>query len=243
LNLIPVLPGYFRTAVFGLGSIDPAGDEDYWSFSAQAGDRVMVYAEAMPGSTLNVYADLFNPGGHPLGGDDNGGPDFSAYISHIQVPTTGTYYARVGAYSGQGNYQVRVEVVRGMALEFDAGYGNDTMGGANGLSLVQSGNAQLARVAGTVMAPEGANFDEDLYALGLLNAGNVIELTCGGGDQRDGGAAGDGDQRQRGRAGRPGWQRGGRTFSGDGIGQRQLLRAGEQLDRAMAGAACMGRGW
>jgi len=28
-----------------------------------------------------------------------------------------------------------------------------------------------------VMEPESWNFDEDLYGLGLLNAGNVIELT------------------------------------------------------------------
>jgi hypothetical protein len=32
-------------------------------------------------------------------------------------------------------------------------------------------------VAGTIMAAEGSNTDEDVYNLGLFNAGNVIELS------------------------------------------------------------------
>jgi hypothetical protein len=31
-------------------------------------------------------------------------------------------------------------------------------------------------VAGTLMAAESSNTDEDVYNLGLFNAGNVIEL-------------------------------------------------------------------
>src|SRR6185503_3087649 len=121
--------------------------------------------------------NLHNPAGAYVAGDDNGGPGLNAYISHYLVPATGTYYVNVGGYTVLGNYQVRVELVRGIALEFDAGYGNDTIGSADGVTLVQSGNRQLGRVAGTVMGPEGAYFDEDLYSLGLLNAGNVIELS------------------------------------------------------------------
>ncbi|MGH8523960.1 MAG: lectin-like protein, partial [Gammaproteobacteria bacterium] len=177
LNLVEVQPGYFQTEVFGFGSIDPQDDNDFWSFTAQAGDRVAVHLEAAPGSPINAYAEIYNSAGNTVAGDDNGGPGLNPYISHYAVPSTGTYYVRAVSFSSVGNYQVRVELVRGMALEVDENYRNDTLGSANGLSLTQSGNRRLARVAGTVMGPEGAYFDEDLYSLGLLNAGNVIELT------------------------------------------------------------------
>ncbi len=34
----------------------------------------------------------------------------------------------------------------------------------------------MATTAGTIMAPQGANSDEDLYTLGSFSAGNTIEL-------------------------------------------------------------------
>jgi len=72
----------------------------------------------------------------------------------------------VTSSSSLGNYRVRLDLVRGRLLEVDGSYGNDALGQANGVSLVQSNNHRLAGVAGLVMAPEGANFDEDLYAWG-----------------------------------------------------------------------------
>src|SRR5678816_1810281 len=169
----------------GVGAVDPsfAGDnfneQDWWSFQAQAGDRVSIAVDGR-GSGVDPYVELYNAAGGNITSDGASGPDGDAFISGFVVPSTATYYVRVGKEFNsvvRDNYYLRVEIARGLGLEFDPGYANDTMGGANGLNLVQSGNAQLARVAGTVMAPEGANFDEDLYALGLLNAGNVIELS------------------------------------------------------------------
>ena len=45
----PVGSGYYQTAVFGLGSIDPQYESDYWSFSGQAGDRVAVWVDSFSG--------------------------------------------------------------------------------------------------------------------------------------------------------------------------------------------------
>src|SRR6266850_2127296 len=172
----PVGSGYYQTAVFGLGSIDPQNESDYWSFSGQAGDRVAVWVDSFSGG-MNPYAELYNPGGGYIGGDDSGGPDLNAYISGIQLPSTGTYYVRVSNSGGPlGNYRVRVDLVRGMALESDSYYPNDDLNQANVVSLVQSNSHRVARIAGAVMAPESWNFDEDLFALGVLNSGNLVEL-------------------------------------------------------------------
>ena len=169
--------GYYQTDVFGLGSIDPVNESDYWRFNGQAGDRVAIWMDSVSGG-VNPYVELYNSGGSYLAGDDDGGPDCGAYSGGNTLPATGTYYIRATANGAAlGNYRVRVDLMRGRPLESDAGYSNDTLGSADAVSLVQSGGHRLAAVAGLVMGPEGANFDEDFYGLGLLNAGNVIELT------------------------------------------------------------------
>ena len=180
----PAQPGLFVTPVFGLGSQDPAyygtnwSDADYWSFEAQAGDRVAIAVDT-PDSGVDPYVELRNSSDSNLAGDDSGGPDGDAYISHYVIPTTGTYYIAIGKYyysTVAGSYQVRVELARGMDLESDSSYGNDSNGGANPVTLIESGNVRSGTVAGTIMTPEGNNTDEDRYALGFLNAGNLVEL-------------------------------------------------------------------
>ncbi|MEI7538818.1 MAG: C-type lectin domain-containing protein, partial [Comamonadaceae bacterium] len=52
---------------------------------------------------------------------------------------------------------------------------NDSIGGANVLSLASQGTHRLVTIAGTIMAPEG-RFDKDVFVLGTLNAGNMVEL-------------------------------------------------------------------
>ena len=178
----PVDSGYYLG--HGLGSIDPAvyndpwNESDYWSFEAQAGDRVAV-AVGTPNSGLNPYVYLYNASGNSLTGDDDAGPGSDAYISHYTVPTDGTYYARVGhyRYSGTvGNYQLRVELARGIDLESDANYHNDSSSQADPVTLTGVGIDQMGTVAGTIMSPEGSNTDGDCYALGVLNVDNVVEL-------------------------------------------------------------------
>ena len=72
---------------------------------------------------------------------------------------------------------MHVERARGLDLETDASYSNDYQNGADPLALVQLGLEKAAEVAGTVMAPELANPDEDTYQLGTLTAGDRVELT------------------------------------------------------------------
>ena len=100
-------------------------------------------------------------------------------MSRYAVAADGLYYLKVGRYynsTAAGGYELRVQVARGVQQESDANYGNDSTGTANALSLAVDGNRRLATVQGTVMGPQGGNTDEDVYALGVYNTGNVVEL-------------------------------------------------------------------
>ena len=88
--------------VVGRGSIYPQPDTDYWSFSANAGDRV--YAATMTSGSaatnFDTVLDLLSSNGTTvLETDDNDG-SFSGVSSSIAgrvIPTSGTYYLRVTA--------------------------------------------------------------------------------------------------------------------------------------------------
>ncbi|MCY2928853.1 MAG: lectin-like protein, partial [Planctomycetota bacterium] len=131
----PVGSGYLVGR--GVGSMYPAGDLDWWSFTTSAGDLVSVSVDT-PGSDLNPTVYLFDAAGRGLIGDDHGGPEGDAFISHYTIPTSGTYYVQVygdtwyGGGSTTGSYELRVDVARGgTQLESDANYSNDSISGAN----------------------------------------------------------------------------------------------------------------
>ncbi len=173
----PTDSGLFLTAMFGLGSIDPTTDYDWWSFEAQAGDRVAIAADTA--SSLRVGPRLYNSGGGEVTNGFGGGPDDDGYLSHYLVPATGTYYVRLERYYGDsiGSYELRVELARGIDLESDQDYNNDSFGGADAVTLTQTGNQRSGTIAGTIMDRQGGNLDEDRFQLGLLNAGNQIDLS------------------------------------------------------------------
>ena len=169
----------------GSGLQDPAGsmwsDPDYWSFEAQAGDVVSISVDT-PNSNMNPYVELHNVADQLAGNgcyDYDAGPDDSAFISHFPIPGTGTYYVKVGNNSNAsspGSYELHVQLARGIQLESDGSYSNDNIAGANALTLSAAASHQQATVAGTVMAPEGSNTDEDYFSLGAFNVGNQVEL-------------------------------------------------------------------
>ncbi|HEX9890428.1 MAG TPA: lectin-like protein, partial [Nitriliruptorales bacterium] len=173
-----------------IGRLDPAYGNDYsdldvWRIELEQGDRVSISVDS-PASTLYPWIYLYDPAGNHNGQYDQSGygPDADAFISAYQVQTTGTYtlvlskdyYRDYRVGDDRGAYELHVERVRGIQQESDASYGNDTLGGANALTLAVTGTHRTATVAGTVMAAEGSNTDEDVYRLGLFNAGNVVDL-------------------------------------------------------------------
>jgi RHS repeat-associated protein len=180
----PAGSGYFVGR--GLGQQDPAAsnsnwsDPDCWRIEALAGDVVSVSVET-PESGLDPYVEVMNAANSTLAYDDNWGPGNDAFISHYEISSSGTYYVVVGksfyGSSGPGSYELRVDLARGIQLESDAGYGNDFISGADALTLTTGGTRKTATVAGTVMGSESSNADEDLFSLGDLNTGNVVELS------------------------------------------------------------------
>ncbi len=78
---------------FGLGSIDPSGDGDGWSFEGEAGDRVGIAGDT-PNSGLRTWVGLYNSSGTRLTADASSGPDNDGYISDYTLPSdpTDTYY-------------------------------------------------------------------------------------------------------------------------------------------------------
>jgi len=99
----------------GMGTVQTSSDQDWWSFSASAGDIVSVSVDRYQDSGLRPYAYLYNSNGGGLTGDYNGGPNYGAFISHYSIPASGTYYISVSepGYGTTGAYQMHVELARG----------------------------------------------------------------------------------------------------------------------------------
>ena len=163
----------------GLGSIEPADDVDYWSFEALAGDVVSVSVSRYQTSGLSPYVELRNAADGGLVGSYSGGGN-GALISHYEIPSSGTYYllvSRVWWSGSTGAYQVHVELVRRIQQESDANYSNDSTSGANTIQLQVAGARRSGAIAGTLMAPESGNVDEDYFNLGVVNAGETILIS------------------------------------------------------------------
>ena len=162
----------------GNGSIDPSTDVDYWSFQAFPGDLVSIAVET-PNSGLDVAVQLRNSADGNLETDNGDGPDSDAFISHYTIAGSDTYYVRVfGQSSSTGSYELRVDLARGIQLESDAEYSNDSSGGANVLVKTLSGVQEMsAKVAGTIMSPQGSTTDEDRFDLGILSGGSTLTLS------------------------------------------------------------------
>ena len=184
LPLVEDPPGSGYYVGRGQGLIDPApynsySESDWWRFEALAGDRVSVSMDT-PDSVLDPYVYLYDAAGTNVAADESGGPDQDAFISRYVIPTSGTYYVRASKdryHQVPDSYHLRVDLARGIELESDAHYSNDSVGGANTLTLVPGApGEQTATVAGTVMGPESSNTDEDRFGWGTANAGNMVEL-------------------------------------------------------------------
>ena len=177
-------PAGFLTAR-GVGSINPVvyksytTDVDYWSFEAVAGDLVSVSMDT-PVSQLDASLRLHTATDFLLTSDDDGGPGTDAFICRYAITATGTYFVMIqtGYYDDTpGNYTLRVDIARGLQMESDRNYSNDTTGGATALTLATAGNRRTATVAGNIMTAEPGNTDEDHFSWGVITAGNTVELT------------------------------------------------------------------
>ncbi len=153
-------------------------DSDWWQIQLEAGDRVSIRVDSID-VQLDPYVALTRANGSELRSNDNAGPGNGAFISSYSITESGTYYVHVGKYTlstSSGMYRLRVDVARGLPMESDAEYGNDSMGGANGLTLVQDGSLRKGSIIGLIMAGDSSNTDDDYFSLGQLTGGNTVQL-------------------------------------------------------------------
>ncbi|MEQ9410014.1 MAG: CARDB domain-containing protein [Fuerstiella sp.] len=173
---------HYVTEFVGVGSQDPANyadywsDEDYWSFEALAGDRVSISVDT-PNSAVDPYIELRNQSNAHMQTDNDDGPGNDSFISGAVIPADGTYYVRIGNYyynSADGNYEIRLQLTRGIDLETDAEYHNGSTGNADPLTYSTSGNQRNATIAGKIMSGQSGTPDADYFALGTVQAGETV---------------------------------------------------------------------
>jgi len=160
------------------GYIYPNADEDYYSFSANAGDRV--YAAVMTSFSANASTDsqleLFDTDGvTSLEFDDDNG-SFGATSSSIAgatIPANGTYFLRVKHFSATNQlrpYDLYVQVQSGSPVaEIEP---NDVV------------PAQVLSAGGWVSGSTSSTTDVDFYTISL-NAGESVFLSLDLDPERD----------------------------------------------------------
>ncbi|MHB8519117.1 MAG: FG-GAP-like repeat-containing protein [Limisphaerales bacterium] len=155
----------------GRGNLADSGDLDYWSFSAQSGDRLFVASEN-PGNPANasLLYRIYNPDGSQwtyFYSDYNGRGQIS-----LVVPVSGTCMIRVEPNNQYyGEYRLRLTLASApVQMEVED---NSSIGNANALTFALSGGRQNATVLGYI---GNADTSGDYYQLGNLADGTQVTL-------------------------------------------------------------------
>ncbi|HEV3079833.1 MAG TPA: Ig-like domain-containing protein, partial [Gemmataceae bacterium] len=162
----PAGSGFFTA--LGVGSFNTSSDQDYWRFSAQAGDQVTARIEAYPGNYTYLY--LQNAAGTTVASNSNYG---TVQIQNFTIQTPGDYYVLVTpSGNGTSHYQLRVDQVRnGPQMETEP---DDTQGQATFLNFANPSVGTMKNVAaGTLTIGDPG----DYYQLDTLNTGNQVNLS------------------------------------------------------------------
>ncbi len=93
---------FIGTDALGSGVLE-AGDADFFSFDAQAGDVLIIDVSATTfGSSLDSIIEVFDPNGASVGTNDDGGDGSLDSFLLFTAPIGGTYSVEIGAFSGTG---------------------------------------------------------------------------------------------------------------------------------------------
>ncbi|MEZ5443910.1 MAG: proprotein convertase P-domain-containing protein [Lysobacterales bacterium] len=148
------------------GTIKPNGDQDFYSFTAQAGD--LIYAAVTTASSANASSDsqlriLDTDGVTELEFDDDNGAfgSLSSSIAGLAIPASGTYFVRVNHFSATTQllpYRLYLRTIGAPVPETEP---NDTFPG------------QALPASGHVSGSTSATTDVDFYTLSL-NAGDTV---------------------------------------------------------------------
>ncbi len=98
-------------------SIDPDLDQDFYSFTANAGDTIAAdISAAVVGSGLDSYIQILDPNGNVICENDDDGSSYDSYAS-CTTSSSGTHYVMVRSYDGSGDrsytYSLLIQVAGG----------------------------------------------------------------------------------------------------------------------------------
>lgn len=158
----------------GRGRLVSSGDVDWWSFEGVAGQRLMFDAE-LPGadSWINLSWSIRRPDGSTLyqgnlGNDDQGG------FAPVTLDATGRHTLRVvqsNTWTEEYRFRLTLHDPEKLTLEAEL---NNSVAQATPVAFVESGDAPVARVTGTVHNAS----DLDYFALGEIPAGRTVFLSA-----------------------------------------------------------------
>jgi hypothetical protein len=99
-------------------SINPDQDQDFYSFTANAGDTIAADINAADsGSSLDSYVQILDPDGNVICENDDDGDSYDSYVS-CATGRSGIHYVLVRSYSGAGDrsftYSLLIQVSGGV---------------------------------------------------------------------------------------------------------------------------------
>ena len=97
------------------GTISPAGDRDYYKFSALPGDTVSVFADAGGASGLYVSADVYRWDGVYVG--QAWSPTYQHVQTNVRINNAGTYYVRLAYRYNYGAFPQSIRDLKPGALQ------------------------------------------------------------------------------------------------------------------------------
>ncbi|MBP8260273.1 MAG: hypothetical protein KA118_11480, partial [Verrucomicrobia bacterium] len=157
----------------GRGNLSSAADVDYWSFTAETGDRLSVVLSNQGGgySGYGWYWQIIvrDLQGTQLAGFTSEG---SGQTAPVVLPAAGTYTVAVSHTFDQiGEYQLRITLARPpLQLETED---NGNLGSASPVELAISGDRRIASVAGALQT----RVDLDYHRLSALTNGSTVFLS------------------------------------------------------------------
>lgn len=142
----------------GLGSVDPAGDSDWWTFTITAPTRIRAVTRGDGGNAqiADTTLALHDDAGTRLAFDDDGGPGLFSMIE-FDLPAAGTYHLDVRGFTDRtGRYVLMNDVP---PTEIVATYATDASGcaGSNGTPTITPRAGEVPRI--------GSTFEVDVTAM------------------------------------------------------------------------------
>lgn len=159
-------------SMFARGELSSGSDEDYYRFSAQAGEKVVIAIETpgAPGSS-GLRVDLYRFD-DLLMNTFYASPNGWGQSAPLQISQTASYTVRVTEnYAYRGEYRLRVtRAAAGVGFETED---NNSVANANYPGYLQGAGQLTARMAGYLSYGDAAG---DHFDLGFLEPGTLVDL-------------------------------------------------------------------